>query len=137
MNYATLKHVSRTIHSALPKELEWKYDNRFNILLAEFNIKFVDQIFHHLKPYFFNIWDSTGFTSAPGVAHTACARFGAVLPGQLILCTNLNDECFIYVIVWPWSDGETISMRMAPFNQRFTEKQTLNLAIVFNSWFLS
>ena len=95
--------------------LSWKWDDRFETLLAEFGVDNKDSIRAILEQYLHTTWDNANIDSAPDAVRMVNDRLGNLMAGQLLFTSDPNQETFIFCAWWPWGDGKTISLRIAPF----------------------
>ena len=49
------------------------------------------------------------------ILHTIIDNFGGIMPGQLLFTSDPDGEALVFCAWWPWGNGETISIRLAPF----------------------
>lgn len=115
--------------------LFWKWDDRFDVLMAEFNACDETSILTNLEYYFTYYWDASTIYAAPVVIQKVVARFGGLKAGQLLLSSNPEKDLFLYCVLWPWSCGKIISLRISIFsadsNKEMAVKQNNQLKIKF------
>ena len=108
-----LEKISRKLLSASRGVLSWKWDQRFEALLAEFSADKRDEFRSILERDFSNVWDSSNIREAPDIVKMCNNRFGGLRSGQLLFTTDPSQDVFICGAWWPWGDGRTISLRIA------------------------
>ena len=108
-----LEKVSREVLSAFWGALSWKWDQRFEALLAEFPAVNGDEFRAILERDFGNVWDSSNISEAPDIVKMFNNNFGGLRSGQLLFTTDPSQDVFVCGAWWPWGDGETISLRIA------------------------
>lgn len=108
-----LEKISREILSASWGILSWKWDHRFEALLAEFSADKGDGFRSILERDFSNVWDSSNVREAPDIVKMCNNNFGGLRSDQLLFTTDpTNQDVFICGAWWPWGDGRTISFRI-------------------------
>jgi hypothetical protein len=108
-----LEKVSKEVLSASWGALSWKWDQRFEALLAEFPAVNGDEFRAILERDFGNVWDSSNISEAPDIVKMFNNNFGGLRSGQLLFTTDPSQDVFVCGAWWPWGDGETISLRIA------------------------
>ena len=101
--------------AALPDGLTWEWDDRLNCVLAPFAIADQDAVFNALTSQFGPPWDHSSIGKAPRSVNQAVENVGGVSQGQLIFALTLSQDLILVALWWPWGNGETISIRFAPF----------------------
>ena len=115
MNNPEPQNACKNIASALQGFLSWKWDDRFGAVLAEFGTENKDKIRSILDKHFNSPWDISTIKTAPENIHSAADLLGGVTKEQLLFTSSLEKETLIFCAWWPWGNGETISIRIAPF----------------------
>lgn len=106
-----LKHIA----SAFKNRLNWKWDDRFDAVLAEFGVGDKEKIRAILEQHFEQTWDIGAIISAPNLVRSAADQLGGVIGEQILLSTAVDNGALVYCAWWPWGNGKTISVRIAPF----------------------
>jgi len=101
--------------SRLEGLLNWSWDGRFGTALAEFPIEQKERVLGVLEELLVSRWDSAGIADAPSVVRSLVSRLGGLMSGQLLLLSDPGSDSFLYCAWWPWGNGQTISVRLAPF----------------------
>jgi hypothetical protein len=115
--------------------LSWKWDSRFETVLAEFSVKKKDDIRAVLDRYLRTTWEGSGMGNAPDPVRAIDNRLGGLRPGQLLLTSDPSGEAFIYCAWWPWGDGKTISIRIAPSYQNLADAEKAEKTRLLKGWF--
>jgi hypothetical protein len=115
--------------------VEWKWDGRFTSALAEFPVERKAEILGILEEFLVCQWDSDGLGEAPPAVHDVVKRLGGLMSGQLLLLSNPECSAFLFCAWWPWGNGQTISIRLAPFNRGLSDEDASQLMTVFRGWF--
>jgi hypothetical protein len=113
LNKSDLEKVSRELLNASWEVFSWKWDNRFEALLAEFSADNGDEFRAILKRDFSNVWDSSNIREAPDIVQMCNNNFDGLRSGQLLFTTDPSQDVFVCGAWWPWGDGKTISLRIA------------------------
>jgi hypothetical protein len=92
--------------------LKWKWDDRFEALLAEFTLQTQDKVTGILKKHLQNTWDNKTIKNAPDIVKTTSEYFGDLRKGQLLFTTEPENSDQILAVWWPWGDGQSVSVRI-------------------------
>jgi hypothetical protein len=115
--------------------LSWKWDGRFETVLAEFGVDNKDNVRSILERHLSLIWDSSNIASAPDTVRTINIRVARLRSGQLLFTSDPNRDAVIFCAWWPWGDGKTISIRIAPFFKKLSDSETAEKIQLFKGWF--
>jgi hypothetical protein len=129
------ENICRGILDALQEELSWKWDSRFETVLAEFNVDRKDLVHETLKGYFSIIWDMLNIDRAPEAVRIINNHLGGLRPGQLLFTSDSNRDAFLFCAWWPWGNGTTISIRLAAFLKGGGETVKAEQITQFRGWF--
>jgi hypothetical protein len=108
----------RDLAQAFHGTIDWKWDGRFKVALGEFPVGSKEQVRAILDRSFVHVWDSSNIKAAPDVVQQVKALLGGLMPGQLLFVSNDAATPYMFCAWWPWGNGTTISIRMAPFGAR-------------------
>ena len=111
-------------------KLTWKWDGRFGAVLATCRTENKDDVQLARKSYLKTIWDNSNTDDAPDVVLDAISYFGGLMPGQLLFISDLNQDILLCCAWWPWGDGETVSIRVAPYYNVKLKPSHLILSVV-------
>ena len=114
LNRTDLESIYCDCISAFEQVLSWKWDSRFETMLAEFSISSGEKVREILKRYLSMTWDETSIKNAPENILQVSSYLGGIMPGQFLFTTETS-QSLIFCAWWPWGDGNTISIRVAPF----------------------
>ena len=106
--------------------LPWKWDHRFEALLAEFSVEKKDEFRAILERDFSNVWDRSNIREAPDIVQMCNNNFGGLRSGQLLFTTDQSQDVFICGAWWPWGNGETISLRIVTLYREEEDVKTDN-----------
>jgi hypothetical protein len=93
--------------------LSWKWDSRFDTVLAEFSAEDKENIRAILDKYLKITWNHSNIRNAPAVVKKINSHLGKLRSGQLLFTSDPNRDVVIFCAWWPWGDGKTISLRIA------------------------
>jgi len=134
-NKSGIENDCKELLSAFQGILLWKWDSRFETGLAEFGVDYKDQIHAILERYLSYRWDSSNIGNAPDMVRTINIHLGELRSGQLLLTSDPNRDTFIYCAWWPWGDGKTISIRIAPSYRKLLDSEKAEKIQLFKGWF--
>jgi len=115
--------------------LEWQKDNWIKSSLAEFLAKDKDKVQQILNKHLPYKWNQATLSDSPKKIQTIAGNIGGVKDNQWLMASEPEKENFIFGAWWPWSGGEKISIRLAPFSENFSTKEMEEFIKVFQSWF--
>ena len=93
--------------------LSWKWDDRFDALLAEFPVERKDEVRSVLDGHLGQTWDKKSIGQAPGAVKDLSGIFSDLRSSQLLFTSDPEGNVLIFAAWWPWGDGEVISLRLA------------------------
>ena len=134
-NKSGLENDCKELWSAFQGVLSWKWDSRFETVLAEFGVDNKDSIRAISERYLSITWDSSNIGNAPAIVRTINIHLGNLRSGQLLFTSDPNRDVFIFCAWWPWGDGETISIRIAPFYKKLSDSEKAEKIQLFKGWF--
>ncbi len=113
MNKSDLKNKCQELLNEFDGVLSWKWDSRFNALLAEFPIGKQEEIRTILERHHNLEWDQISIRSAPEKIKIATGDLGDLRANQLLFTSDPENDVFIFTAWWPWGNGEVVSVRIA------------------------
>ncbi|GAB2702270.1 hypothetical protein Q4574_16970 [Aliiglaciecola sp. 3_MG-2023] len=106
----------------LSPQIEWKWDDHFGCLLAEFSVDHAQQVYAIAKKHFPHTWNKKQLKKAdPYLKHRA-GFFGILEKKQELFSKDDNGQQEIMLSWWPWGHGATVSVRVFQVNQQPYEK---------------
>lgn len=137
LNYDTsnLEKTCTELVKAFEGKLAWKWDDRFNTALAEFDVNDQKDILKIIETHMGDIWDGGNFQKAPEIIQLVIKFFGGLHPGQELYTTNPERDDLLLCAWWPWGNGQTISIRLGIFGQTLTSEENFELTLLFKDWF--
>ena len=130
-----LEKRCRWIIENLGDKLKWKWDSRFDTILAEFNIKETDTIKEKLSHQMDVEWNPGNTGSAPELIHIIIDYFGGLNPDQQLFTSDPDIDGILLCAWWPWGNGKTISIRLAVFADSLSDEENDELTRIFRGWF--
>ena len=118
LNASGPEHLCKELSDEFRGVLSWKWDDRFQTVLAEFKVDNKTLVHNALERRLDRIWDSSNIEKAPESVQTISSAFGGIMPGQLLFTSDPDGDALVFCAWWPWGNGETISIRLAPFYQK-------------------
>ncbi|MBN1365596.1 MAG: transcriptional repressor [Syntrophaceae bacterium] len=137
LNKTEMEDSCKELMNAFEGVLSWKWDNRFETVLAEFGVEKIDNICEILKQYFSTMWNRSSIKKAPDTVQRINVDLNDLWPGQLLFTTDTNRDAFVYCAWWPWKNGKTISLRVAPFYKELLDSELEKDVKIqqFKGWF--
>jgi hypothetical protein len=135
LDKSDLENVCRELLRAFQGILSWKWDGRFETVLAEFAVENKETVRAILERYLSVTWDSSNIANAPDIVRRINVRVGTLRSGQLLFTSDPNRDSFVFCAWWPWSDGKTISIRVAPSYKKLPGSGTTEKTQLFKGWF--
>ena len=132
---AGMEDICRGLASSFDGILLWKWDRRFETVLAEFSVDKKDTVRGLLKGHLSHFFDSSNVADGPEIVRAVVAQFGGLWPGQLLFTSDPSGEAMIFGTWWPWGDGKEISIRIGPAFQSLPEWHRDEQIQLFKSWF--
>ena len=134
-NESDLKNICRELLGSFHGALSWKWDSRFETVLAEFSVDNKGSVRSILERYLSIVWDSSNIGKAPDTVRMIASHLGGLRSGQLLFTSDPNQDAFLFGAWWPWGDGKTISLRVAPFDKKSSDAEMAELIKLFKGWF--
>jgi len=136
LNYNfTLEKSCSQLAKTLGETLTWKWDDRFETVLAEFSVNDKEKIHQILTSHMGETWKTENAGMAPKVVQMVINYFGGLNPGQTLLTSDPNQDGLLLCAWWPWGNGKTISIRLAVFADSLGDEDNETLTQLFRGWF--
>jgi hypothetical protein len=113
----------------------WKWDGRLDTVLAEFGMGKKDSVRAILARNLTITWDTSNIDKAPDSVQVINSHLGSLRTGQLLFTSDPNREAFVFCGWWPWDDGKTISIRIAPSYKKLLDSEKAEKIRLFKGWF--
>ncbi len=98
------------IAAALPRE--WSWDGYFRAALTTYNRTEDEEVNGVLSVDLGHAWTDTNVEQAPKLIQELANAVGGLRPGQRILSSEAAGGPVLFATVWPWEDGNTVSLRV-------------------------
>lgn len=134
-NKSDVESVCRELLNAFRGVLSWKWDGRFETALAEFGVNDEDSVRTILKRHLSLIWDSSNIETAPDIVRTINIRVASLRSGQFLFTSDPKPGALVFCAWWPWGDGNTVSIRVAPFHKKLSDSEHAKKIQLFKGWF--
>jgi hypothetical protein len=136
-NYNTtrLEKSCNQLISDFGKRLTWKWDDRFETVLAEFSVTDKQIIYPLITRHMGEIWALDQGACPPKVVQMIIDYFGGLTPGQTLFTSDPNQDGLLLCAWWPWGNGKTISIRLGVFADSLSDPDNEELTQRFRSWF--
>ena len=135
LNKSDLENVCRELLSAFQGIFSWKWDSWVESVLAEFGVDNKDSIRAILERYLSSTWNSSNIGNAPDIVQIINSNLGGLRSGQLLFTSDPSQDSIIFCAWWPWGDGKTISIRIAPLYMKLLDSEKAEQIQLFKRWF--
>lgn len=125
----------KKLFSAFQGSLSWKWDGRLETVLAEFGADKKDDVRAILERSLHVAWDSSNIGKAPDIVRTINHHLGGLWPGQRLFTSDPEGDDIIFCAWWPWGDGKTLSIRLAPFYPKLSDPEKDEKIRHLKGWF--
>jgi hypothetical protein len=123
LDKSDVENISQELLRAFQGVLSWRWDGRFETVLAEFGADKEERVRAILEQYLSMKWDSSNIVTAPDIVRTINIRVANLRSGQLLFTSDPSPGALLFCAWWPWSDGQNISIRVAPFYRKLSEPE--------------
>ena len=134
-NKSGLEGACKELWSGFQGVLSWKWDGRFQAVLAEFSAAKKVDVRTILERSLRNAWESSNIGSAPDRVREISGRLGGLRPGQLLFTSDPGQETFIFCAWWPWGDNKTISIRIGSSSKKLSDPEKAEMVQLLKKWF--
>ena len=134
-NISEIEKVCRALVNDFQGQVAWSWDNRFNAVLAEFNVNKKGSFAAILNQHFGSIWDSDRIGDAPDKVRWISGSLGGLMPGQLLFISEPAEGVIIFCAWWPWGNEKTISIRIAPCYRNMSASEQEEHVKLLLEWF--
>jgi len=135
LNQSDIKSICREFFSASHGMLSWKWEDRFETALAQFDADKKERVRTILERYLRITWDSATIKKAPDAVQEINSRFNGLTSGQILFTSDPSLDDFIFCAWWPWNSGDTISIRIAPSCRKLSNSEKAGQIAQFRGWF--
>ncbi len=137
LNYDTsgFEKQCKDLMKIFNNQLTWSWDERFETVIAQFDIKDKDLVHDNIKSYMGSTWNNENAQTAPELIHLIIDYFGGMQKGQQLLTSDPTGDDIILCAWWPWGNGQTISIRIGIFAQSLSDSENEELSSLLKAWF--
>ncbi len=135
LNKSDLEKVCKDFSSAFQGVLTWQWDGRFDTVLAEFSVDDKDGVRDALERHLSIVWDDSNIGKAPGIVQMITNDLDGLMSGQLLFTSDPDRDFFLFCAWWPWGNGETISIRIAPSCKKIPDQEKAEIFELLKLWF--
>jgi hypothetical protein len=137
LNYNTtrLEKKCRKLVETFDNQLSWKWDGRFETVLAEFGTQEKESVCKIIKTQMGFKWDNDNVSKAPELVKMIIDFFGGLHEGQQLFTSKIDNGEFLLCAFWPWGDGKTVSIRLGVFADSLGDDENKELTLLFKDWF--
>ena len=135
LNTSEIEKNCKELFNAFKGVVSWKWDDRFDTVLAEFSVNNKNSVRAILDRYLSIAWDSSNIGSAPKTIQKINMHLGKLRSGQLLFSSDPKQDAYIYCAWWPWGDGKTISIRVAPCYKKLSDSDKDEKIQQLKIWF--
>jgi hypothetical protein len=130
-----LENICTEFVNTFQDKLTWEWDDRFDAVLAICKAENKDDVQKYLGGHLKTIWNSSSTNDAPDAVLEVISQLGGLMLGQLIFTSDPNQDVILCCAWWPWVNGNTVSIRVAPTQKGLSEEDKVELNKKFKDWF--
>jgi len=135
LNTSDIEDICKKLMAEFQGVLSLEWDSRFESVLAKISTDKKDSVREVLERCLINLWDSTNIDKASDTIQAVIDQLGGLMSGQLLFTSDSEKDAFIFCAWWPWGDGKTISVRIAPVFKIQSDSEMAERTRIFKSWF--
>ena len=132
---AHIENICLRFVSAFQDQLTWEWDDRFEAVLATCKTEVKDAVSMSLEYHMKTVWDNSNTEDASDIVLDAISHFGGLMPGQLLFTSDQFLDILLCCTWWPWGDGKTASIRIAPYQNKISDADKTMVKKKFQKWF--
>src|SRR5438067_1951240 len=106
-NKSDIENVCRELLNAFQGILSWKWDGRFETVLAEFGVDGKDSVRTVLQRHLSMLWDSSNIATGADIVRAINVRVASLRSGQFLFTSDPHPGALVFCAWWPWGDGQT------------------------------
>lgn len=133
---STLENLAGELIDTLGEKASFEWDERFETVLLQIDNRQKEKVITVLESYFSDYWNVLCAEELPAQIQRLMMHFDGLGPEQLLFSTDASDDGeFLYCAWWPWKDGKTTSVRIAPYFAGQTPDQKREFIGRVKQWF--
>ena len=122
-NPSDIEAICKQLFDEFSGVLSWKWDDWVGTILAEFDAGKKEDVGAILGKFLPISWDGANIDTAPQIIQELDEHLGGLRPTQLLLNSDPTDNAFVFCAWWPWGNGETVSLRVAFFDNNLSKSE--------------
>lgn len=130
-----LENLAGELSAVLGGSPNWQWDDRLEAVLLQIDSRQKEKVIAVLESYFSDYWNVLCDEELPDNIQRLILHFDGMNPEQLLFSTDTREGDFLYCAWWPWKDGKTTSVRIAPDLSRLSAEHKLARVRQIWQWF--
>lgn len=123
-NEEQIKNTSQPILKQFSDLLTWRWEERKEVLLAEFASGKAEDVLKVLKQSFLHEWDKQSIKGAPQSLLNELGDHAKLSKNQtLYTLPPKPNQPTVVAILWPWGHGSTLSLRLTLLKEPYDYTQ--------------
>ena len=123
LNQSNNETICKQLFDEFRGILSWKWDDWIGTFLAELDTAKEKTVRTILEKHLPIYWDNSNINTAPQVVRALDEHLGGLRSTQFLFSSNPSNDVFVFCAWWPWGNGMTISLRIAPFNESLSNPE--------------
>lgn len=136
-NIQTLVSLGKEFKKAFANSLSWQWDERFETVLLHVTHEEKAKVAKILEKHFSDYWSVLFGEEVPEAVKELIEHLYGLRPEQLLFCTNVENDKFLYCAWWPWQTENKLSLRIAIYDPYISEDNKAEYRKVIEQYFLS
>ena len=134
-----IEEVTLPLRQQFNTEINWRFDDKFNVMLSEFSQMTSVKVMAELREFFPHEWNAKNIKTSPLSLFAQLSGFTELTKNQLIFTIPAqNSQPAFVAIIWPWGHGSTFSLRIKPLSVSYSMadiRTPFSLVNMLKSWF--
>ena len=130
-----IETMCKQLFGELRDQVTWKWDDWVGTILTEIDVDNTETIRGILEKFLPFSWDESTINTAPQIVQSLDERLGGLRPTQLLFSADPSQDAVVFCAWWPWGDGKTISIRIAPSYKNLSDPEKAEQIELFKGWF--
>ena len=123
LNQSEIETICKKLVDDFRGILSWEWDGRSRTILTKFSADQEKDVRTILEKFLPISWDSSSIGTAPQIVQTIDNQLGGLRPTHFLFSSDPSHDTFVFCAWWPWENGATISLRIAPFDKNLSEQE--------------
>ncbi len=129
-----VKDFCVSLFESIKPSMNWEWDTRFSTHLAQISGSSSEAAQSDLGTLFKHCWDAKSINSAPPTVARVAKGMGGLRARQSLYSLDI-EGVVIYCAWWPWSVGQTVSVRIGCNADCLSSVDAKTLLQDFQAWF--